>query len=458
MSKADSSVSVVVKKLSSIRLTVSLLFILAGVSIIGTLIPQDLQQIEYVQRYGFSLYRVFNFFGFFNIYHTWWFNSIIVLLALNLILCTIDRFPGVYRGVKQKRVDMDDAQFSSLPFFKEIRAKGNINQLSEKIIEYFKSSGGHRIVIDNKPYSFLVFQEKGRISRYGPYITHLGIVVVLVGALVGSLFGFRANVNIVEGSSTDRVYDFRRAQEIPLGFEVRCDDFTVEFYPNTQRPKRYASVLSIIENGKVVVQKTIEVNVPLSFRGLTFYQSSYGPASAPSFDVTVYNKKSGEAKNIVLELEKSVRIMDSVMVSVIDYAEDYAGMGPAVLVEINNGNDGVKQFPVFQRFPDLADAHSVGLYKVVLNQILPPRLYYTGLQVTKDPGVNIVWWGSFILTLGLLFSFLLYHRRIWVKVTDRSGRSVLLVGGMSFKNKIGFSREFERMVRDIENMIQEEKT
>lgn len=449
-------VRIVTKKLSSIKLTVSLLFILAGISIIGTLIPQDIQQVEYVQRYGFSLYRVLNFFGIFDIYHMWWFNGIIVFLALNLIFCSIDRLPGVYRSIRHKRSDMTDSQFKTLPFYREIRIEGGSEIVVKKLKEYFSRVGGRTEIISEIPASFF-FWEKGKISRFGPYITHLGIVVILIGALIGSLYGFRANVNIVEGETVNKVYDFRRGEELTLGFDVKCDDFTVEFYPGTERPKRYASDLKIIENGNIVAQKTIEVNTPLSYKGLTFYQSSYGPTSPPSFDVTVYNKTKGDSQNMILYLEKAEKVMDNVSIVILDYTENYSGFGPAALVELHRGDDNVKRFPIFQNYRDFDDAHSTGNYKVVLNRVIQPELYYTGLQVTKDPGVNVVWLGSFIMSTGLLIAFLIYHRRIWIKVVDKNGRATIMLGGFSFKNKIGFEKEFNRIVTTLERLLLEVK-
>ncbi len=456
-SAKDTTTRVVMKQLSSIKLTVTLLFVLAGVSIIGTLIPQNLQQVEYVRRFGFPLYRLLNFFGIFDIYHTWWFNGIMVLLAVNLLVCSIERLPGVYKSIKYKRSDITDAQFKTLPFYREIRIEGKLEEIVKKLKECFSTIGGRAEIINESPQSFFFFLEKGIISRLGPYITHLGIIIILIGALIGSLYGFRANVNIVEGETVNKVYDFRRAQEIPLGFDVKCDDFNVEFYPGTNRPKRYTSALKIIENGEVTAQKTIEVNTPLSYKGLTFYQSSYGPASPPSFDVTVYNKKNGISQNLILYLEKEEKVMDKVSIAILDYAENYSGFGPAALVELRNGDDNVKRFPIFQNYRDFDEVHSTGIYKVVLNRILEPRLYYTGLQVTKDPGVNIVWLGSFIMSIGLLLAFLIYHRRMWVKLEEKNGRTKILIGGFPFKNKLGFENEFNRFVTTLERSLMEVK-
>lgn len=448
----QNSLRVVVKKLSSIQLTVSLLFIIAGLSIIGTLIPQNLQELEYVQRYGFKLYRFLDTLGLLDLYHTWWFNGLLGLLLLNLLLCSIDRLPGVFKSIRNIRRDMSDSQMSALPFYRELRLALYGEIPVNKIKEALSRAGGNIKVLSEAPSETFIFWEKGRLSRYGPYITHLGIVVILIGALIGSIFGFRANVNIVEGGSADRVFDIRRNLEIPLGFEVRCEKFILEFYPDSQRPKRFASELKIIENRKVAIEKTIEVNSPLTYKGLTFYQSSYGPAGPPTFDISVIDKKNGTIRNLKLELEKPEGLSKDFSIAVLDYTEDYRGFGPAVLVGVKSGDDHERSFPVFQNFKDLDDIHSTSRYKVVLNKI-EPSLYYTGLQVTKDPGTNVVWLGSFIMSIGLYLAFLVYHRRMWIKVIENKGKIIVKVGGFSFKNKLGFEKEFTRFITALENEL-----
>ncbi|HEY4715590.1 MAG TPA: cytochrome c biogenesis protein ResB [bacterium] len=435
------------KLLSSVGLTVVLLFGLAGVSIIGTLIQQNLPPIEYTQRYGFKLYSFFNLLGFFDIYHVWWFVGIIVLLAVNLTFCTLERLPGVFKRLKQGEPLVDESRFKNLPFYREIVIDKGVKAFPDRLDRLLRSLGGKFTVNpDSKGKNYV--WEKGRVSILGPYITHAGIIIILIGALIGNLAGFRANVRIVEGEKANVVYDVSRAKEIPLDFEVKCEDFSVDFYPGTERPKRFASDLKVIEDGKVVAGKVIEVNSPLKYKGLTFYQSDYGPAAPPSFEIMVHNIKTEKDMDVVLNLEQEQEIQNGVTIKVIDYAQNYMGFGPAVLVELNEDSQGSSRFPVFQNVKDF-DAHSGKAYRVKLTKIIEPSLYFTGLQVTRDPGVNVVWLGSFIMSIGLTLAFFLYHRMILLRVKEDNGKIVVLAGGRSFKNKIGFEREFMKVIERI---------
>ena len=125
------------------------------------------------------------------------------------------------------------------------------------------------------------FSEKGRFSRLGVPISHLSILIILIGGLLGSLYGFRGHVEILEGETVDQIHlrGTDREIAIPLRFSVRCDDFKVTFYdlPGKQKHvKAYTSLLTIVENGKDVLKRTVEVNHPLHYGGLAFYQASYG--------------------------------------------------------------------------------------------------------------------------------------------------------------------------------------
>jgi hypothetical protein len=65
----------------------------------------------------------------------------------------------------------------------------------------------------------------------------------------------------------------------PMPFELRLDEFSAEFHPGTQRPAKFVSEVTRIEND-TEAKVTIQMNEPLRYEGLTFYQASYGPRGA----------------------------------------------------------------------------------------------------------------------------------------------------------------------------------
>ncbi len=65
----------------------------------------------------------------------------------------------------------------------------------------------------------------------------------------------------------------------PMPFTMNLDKFTAEFHPGTMRPKKFVSEVTRLETGSEA-NVTIQMNEPMRYEGLTFYQASYGPSDA----------------------------------------------------------------------------------------------------------------------------------------------------------------------------------
>src|SRR5512136_3049815 len=100
--KEEGFIEILLNLFRSLKLTITLLILLAILSIIGTVISQNAPRAEYIQHYGTNLYNVLDFFNLFDMYHSWWFSAILLLLVINLITCSLNRFPGVWRQVSHQ--------------------------------------------------------------------------------------------------------------------------------------------------------------------------------------------------------------------------------------------------------------------------------------------------------------------------------------------------------------------
>ncbi len=289
--KEKSVYSLLFELFRSVKLTIFLLILLALLSIIGTVIMQNASREDYVRRYGETLYELLDFFNLFDMYHSWWFSAILLLLVINLFACSIRRLPGIWsqmvRGSGQN--GLEDSMIRTLPYVEKVRvhglASGMEDQIRLKIKEWYKDV--KRI---ETPSAVTLFSEKGRLSRLGVPISHISILIILVGGLMGSVFGFRAFVNILEGETVDKVFVRGAKGDIPypLSFGLRLDDFQISYY-DLPRPeklvKEYSSVVSVLEDGKEALKQTVRVNHPLHYQGIAFYQSSYGALHEVSLGV-----------------------------------------------------------------------------------------------------------------------------------------------------------------------------
>ena len=284
----------------SLKLSITTLILLAVTSILGTVIEQGSSPQAMAEKHGWSLgFMQFldTYLDAFSMYHSWWFISLLGLFSVNLICCSIKRLPRVWHTVQNPQLTPDDNTLRAFTNREEFVAKGEEAAIKEKVSAFL--SGRFAVArVHEKDGKIYYYAEKGAWSRFGVYITHLSILIIFLGALIGSFWGYKGYVSIPEGSQTDQVYRRDKQAEAPMGFTVRCESFSVSYYEGTRRPREFKSIITVIDNGEVVIKdRNVIVNEPLTYKGLVFYQSSYNPIGDPSFGIQV--KERADRKSVV---------------------------------------------------------------------------------------------------------------------------------------------------------------
>lgn len=432
----------------SLKLTIITLILLAVTSIIGTIIPQTANPQENLQRFGETKFKIFQALDFFDMYHSWWFLGLLSLVSLNLIACSIKRLPKVMKTVKEPKLIPDESHYRSLSNRVEYTSSLPASELREKVASVLRNNFAAP-VINEEGERVHFFAQKGPWARFGVYVTHLSILIIFAGAIIGNGFGYKAFVNIVEGDSTDVVWPRGGDEPIELGFTVVCEDFWVEYYPD-RRPKDYFSELVVVEDGQEVMRKTIEVNHPLTYKGITFYQSSFGPAGDPTFELKVTERGTGEEQTLSVRQGQPSKLSGGSSLRVVGYAENFQGLGGAARVEIIPESGKRRVLTVLREHPDF-DVRRGGEY--ILSLVDVDQKQYTGLQVAKDPGVWVVWIGCILLVIGCMVAFFVSHRRIWVTIMPLKGKSAIVVGGTAHRNQPGFEIYFEELKKQFDEEI-----
>lgn len=439
--------------LCSLKLAMILLLTLAVASIIGTVIPQGNLSPEYIQSIGQAKLKLYSSLGFFDMYHSWWFVLLLVALSVNLFACSVNRVPRIWKDVVAPVVTMDDALRKSLPNLVTLKVAGSAEALRDRIAAALGDSFA-RPRITEQDGVYHLFAQKTPWCRLAVYVVHLSILVIFVGAIAGSLFGMKGYVAIPEGSSIAAVESRNGGKPVDLGFAVRCDRFSVSFY-DTGAPKEFKSLLTVLENGKPVPgydHVPVIVNDPLTYKGITFYQSSYGKSGEHRIQVSALDGSNPVTLEVPSDGE--VRLPDGGAMHVLESTPDVAQFepgksGPAANLEVHTGTGNSYRTVSYARHPEanlLAAQRNGGL---LFNYLGGREVPYTGLQVAKDPGVPIVWAGCFLMVIGVYCAFFLSRRRIWVTV--RGGEVV--VGGRADKNPAGFELAFNRIVEKIKGEI-----
>ncbi|MHB8508030.1 MAG: cytochrome c biogenesis protein ResB [Candidatus Dormibacteria bacterium] len=373
------------RALCRMRTAVILLVIVGELSFIAALLPQKaLQPVRatgWVQNHQ-VLGPIFDNLGFFSVYESWWIIGAAALMYVSLTHCVWVRGRALVR--RWRRGLPRNAQF---------------------------------------------------IGEAGSLVFHLSFFVLLAGILYGKAFGFAAFVDVVEGQSVvearasyDQIEEgifFDPTQH--RGFEVKVDDFKVTYFPDG-RPSDFISHVEVVDGNRKVDEKRIRVNDYLNYQDVKFYQASYG--WAPEVRVTtsdgrkVYDQPVvffGDPKlsNGVLKIPSAGPPPDQLggLMFMVPDIHDVNGAStagsanpdnPALLLRLFKGD---LQSDRAQNVYQLDTSRMTQVYKggvglgetVVLpngyNLSFPRLLRYTGLQVTYDPGLPVIW-ASFVLMLG----------------------------------------------------------
>ncbi len=452
---------------ASVKLAIIIFSLLSVTSIIGTIIEQNAEperNIRLLSKFfgpsaAPTAFRIFESLGFMDMYHSWWFIMLLLLFATNLIICSIDRLPKILKLVKEPIKPLLEERFTGFGIKKEIVIRGKPEKIKGLVEEAIKKEIGLNPSEIKEESGYQLFSQKGSFTRLGVYITHLSIIIILAGAIIGIFFGFKGYLNLPEGEVSSVAFT-RNGHERPLGFGIRCDDFNVDFYGNSDMPKEYSSILTVVDNGQEVLKKKIEVNEPLKYKGITFYQSSYGivPGSGDrSLFIFKITPAAGKTDEIRLKFGDTFKIPGTGITGKIEdfspaiafdqttgkpftYAEQMNN--PAVYISFTENGRPKYSGWILKRYPstgNLPEGHIVEFVDLW-------GIQYTGLQVRKDPGVWVVYLGCIIMAVGLYMAFFTSHRRLWVRLVDeKSGTRVIIVATAN-KNRHAYERRIDRMV------------
>jgi cytochrome c biogenesis protein len=427
---------------ASVQLAIVTLCTISLVSIVGTVIPQKEAPDWYVQRFGPGLARFFDLFHLSDMFDAVWFKALLCLLSANLIICSIDRFPGVWRQVTADNTKTPAKRLSAMKRNAAWTAPLSPSTAKEQITRFLSGKGWKSQVKETED-GILLCSQKGAWTRLGVFFVHGSIMVILIGAIIGSILGFKGNVSILEGEGVGKIKVNDASAFIDLGFEIRCDGFNIDYYSNGM-PKEYRSDLTILEKGREVMHKAVKVNSPLTYKGITFYQSSY--QAYKDFLVSITDKETGKEKTFMVPFQKEL-----------PWQEEGLRFGV-----INNKSVGEKITRLKIWFADPSGPPAVfwmdsgsritidrgGKHYLFLGQ----QLYSTGLQVAKDPGVWWVYIGCTLILFGLFITFFTSHRRIWLLLTENSRKTSIYMAGSTNKNRLGFDKTFYELAENLKNI------
>lgn len=427
---------------ASVKLALFCFFTLAFASIVGTIIPQNESAGFYIQQYGESMAEVFRLLNIPDMYNSWWFVALLALFSINLIVCSIERLPTVWKMVTMDNLATKVVRLEKMTPRSKFASSGSMQEVAAGVEQTMSGSGWKPSRRETEG-GVMLFSQKTPWVRFGVYIVHFSILVIFAGAIIGTLFGAKGSIMIREKSVTSSYYKRSDSSRQPLGFELRVDDFSLTYY-DTGAPKEFRSDLTVLENGREVLTKSIVVNDPLDYKGYTFYQASY--QGHDDYWVTIQNQNTGDRRIFLarpgVELKWNEANITFGIINMMP-PDNWGRYRLKIWFSDGKGEPSVfwldGQTLVTVERPDTAYAFK------------SEQVFSTGLQVAKDPGVWPVYIGCTLMLLGLIVAFFLSHKRLWVYIYEKENKTRLLVAGSANKNKAGFENMFDTFIEKLED-------
>ncbi len=433
----------------SIKLALVIISLITISSVFGTLVPQQRPPAEYFARYG-SLAQLLIRLKITNLYHSFWFIGLLFIFSLNIITCTLIRLMPKLRRILNPQFETEQKNLQLLKISKKIRKNWSVLKAKEELRGELRLRH-YRVREREGEGKIFIIGRKRLLGAFGSDIVHLGLLIILAGGILSGLGGFRENLILYE----QEVIPVPRAD-----FKIRLEKFETEFYANGS-VKDWKSTLTVLEKGAPQLNKVIEVNHPLSYKGLLFYQSSYGlDWESPSLELLISNNKSTEGpERISLEVGERVRLWGGeIEIKVTRFVPDFMidenkqirtrslqPNNPAAFIE--GWKDGQRIFSgwVFSRFPDFASLHQKNKddLKIEITEIRARQ--FSVIQVARDPGTPLIWTGCAFLMMGLMLAFYWPIREIKAILEQEEKSTEIAVGALSSKNKEALEAELNKI-------------
>ena len=423
-------ISQVLNWLSSLKIAILLLLVIAVSCAAGTLIPQQESNQFYYDNFnknpflGIINANILLLFEFDHVYTSFWFLFLLIWLGLALSVCSFRRQLPILKSALNWIDYKSPRQIAKLSVAQTI-VTNNCSKSLEKIKLNLKKQGWNVKETDGR-----IAARQGVIGRLGPILIHLGMILLMIGATYGSLNGKTIEKFLAPGRSIDLLNNNEEK-----GLTIELQKFQIERDPQG-RAEQYKSIVNVIEPNGNNQSKEISVNYPLRYKGLTLYQADWSLAA-----ITIQIDNSPKLQ---IPIKPISELGEQVWGTVIPTNKDGKNqilltvdseLGPVNIYD----NDGT----LLTKLSINKEEKVKGALIKIIN-IIPS----SGLLLKHDPGVPLVYLSFAIILIGGSLS-IISTKKIWV--LHENEKSMIYIGGLSNRNLSGLSKELPNLISFLEN-------
>ena len=423
-------ISQVLNWLSSLKIAILLLLLIAISCAAGTLIPQQESNQFYYDNFnknpflGIINANILLLFEFDHVYTSFWFLFLLIWLGLALSACSFRRQLPILKSALNWIDYNSPRQIAKLSVAQTI-VTNNYSKSLEKIKINLKKQGWNMKETDGR-----IAARQGVIGRLGPILIHLGMILLMIGATYGSLNGKTIEKFLAPGRSIDLLNNNEEK-----GLTIELKKFKIERDPQG-RAEQYRSIVNVIEPNGNNQSKEISVNYPLRYKGLTLYQADWALAA-----ITI---QIGNSPKLQVPIEPIPQLGEQVWGTIIPTNKD--GKDP-ILVTVDSELGPVNIYDSDGKLLTTISTNEEEKVKEALIKIIN-IIPSSGLLLKQDPGVPLVYSSFAIILIGGSLS-IISTKKIWVLYEKE--KSLIYIGGLSNRNLSGLSKELPNLISFLEN-------
>jgi cytochrome c biogenesis protein len=451
------------KTLANLRTGIVLLILVVIASALGTFILQrPITDADKLARaYAPETLRWLDRVGLTDVFHAWWFMTLLTLLSLSIVLVSVDRFPNAWRFYARPYRKADSHFRAALPNKVELPIRNAEQGLNAAERALKKLRWPVERIVDKSETS--LYSERHRFSVMAVYVIHASLLLIFCGGIIDGIFGYSGYMALERGQQVNQI-ELRSGRKKTLPFSIKCYSAGQENYADGS-PRKWWSKLAVVQDGKEVQTKEIVVNDPLVRGGLRFYQASYGPTGKLDGLKLLATPGNGPGREITVGMNEPFDLDANTTVTLAEYIPDFFirdnqvfkrsdnPENPAFRLQVKNkatGEDATLW--LFPAYGEAAQGQKTN-YTFAFRDM--QMGYFTGLEVSHEPGQWLVWAGCLLMGAGLFVAFYMVHMRLWIAaVPDTKGKLVLWIGGQANKNRDRFEQKFSDVVDAVRSELE----
>jgi cytochrome c biogenesis protein len=443
------------------------------------------QDVEGFQTYYAKLLPaqklVYGGLGFFGIYSSWYFDLLLAITGLNIILASIDRFPTAWQYLVKPKRKASQNFIRAQMFNTEAELGNSPEAVAAQVKSAWRKNGLRGVTVSEEDNGRItVFGQRNVWNRLGAYVIHVFLLTIFTGGFLTSKYGVGGMMDITPGKANDTFrtmkvdVDGQHMGAAKLPFAIQCTDIQQKLVRpegglDANNTVDWLSYVRIVDRPRNVEKDAlVHLNEPYDYRGYRFFQSRFEPmGNARSIVIMLVPKSGGEPQDVTIERNGTTDLPGIGKISYDEFFPDFTVEDGKPTTQSPDYNNPVAQLHIVEPDGKGREAFAFnstiadGFYsetkdgkenpllvagnKVILKNFEKVATAHV-LAVQYDPGRTPVYIGFAGIVLALCSVFFFAHQRMWAVIEPDGNKSRVYIGGNTNRNRAAFEPHFSSFV------------